>query len=80
MVKSAVVRYFKTGSVEETKRPVRPPSAIPEGNMNNIVTNVEVRPKQSPRVKAEKAGTSKDSVHKMLKKQKIIPLKSKLVH
>lgn len=48
--------------------------------MIDIVASVKVRPKQSLRVKPKEAGTSKDSVKRMLKKQKIRHFKSKLVH
>lgn len=48
-----------------------------ERNMIKIVASVEVRPKQSLRVKADEPGTSKNSVYIMLKKLKIRTFKSK---
>lgn len=49
--------------------------------MIDIVASVKVRPKQSLRVKPKEAGTSKDSVDRMLMKQKKIRhFKSKLVY
>lgn len=49
--------------------------------MIDIFASVKVRPKQSLRVKPKEAGTSKDSVDRMLMKQKKIRhFKSKLVY
>lgn len=78
--KCEVFRLFETKSVEEIKQPGEPPSATSEGNIVNIVVSVEVSPKHSLRVEAEEAETSKDSVHRIIKKQKIRQFKSKLVH
>lgn len=48
--------------------------------MIDIVASVKVRPNQSLRVKPKEAGTSKNSVNRMLMKQKTRHFKSKLVY
>lgn len=52
-VKSAVVRFLETGSVDERKRPSRPPSGTSEGSIIGTVANVDVRTKQIIRGRAK---------------------------
>lgn len=71
-VKNAIERFFELGNVEERKRPGRPKVETSPEKTIDTVASVVIAPKLSLRDQALQACSSKDSVHRILKEQKIL--------
>lgn len=75
-----LTRFMETGSVAEKKRSGRPKSTTDDNATIDVLASVNVRPKLSLRHRSVECGSSKDSVHRILKANHIRPYKTKLVH
>lgn len=78
-VKNAVNRFLEFGNVDEKKRPGRPKVETTPEKTVDTVASTHVAPKLSLRERALEAGSSKDSIHRIMKEQKIRPFKTKIV-
>lgn len=79
-ISNLIKKFRETGSISNMQRTGRPKSATNEDKVLNVMLSVQETPKVSTREIAENLEMSYKSVHRILRKEKLLPYKQQLIH